>query len=88
VGICKVPYNPSIEDNFKDVTAADPVDPLRVRALVITLRGRTEMEDPAMTVVHPEHSIDLDGVPDNGLATVRVERTVVELRNFAITLCL
>jgi prepilin-type N-terminal cleavage/methylation domain-containing protein len=63
--------------------------PERIRAVAITLRGRTEMEDPAFMIpgyvgneaAQKNFGIDLDGMPDDGLAHVRVERTVVEFRN-------
>lgn len=70
---------------------ASPVDPVRLRGLVITLRGRVENEDPefkmqGFTNTDPflNFGVDLDGEPDSGLARVRVERTVVDLRNMAL----
>lgn len=70
---------------------ASPVDPVRLRGLVITLRGRVENEDPDFTIQAFNNAlpflnfgVDLDGQPTNGLARVRVERTVVDLRNMAL----
>ncbi len=70
--------------------------PLRLRALVFTLRGRTETEDPQFVMPgylpgDPDDpaknfGIDLDGTPENGLARVRVERTVIDVRNVAANL--
>jgi prepilin-type N-terminal cleavage/methylation domain-containing protein len=61
------------------------------RALVITLRARTRMEDPDFTIqaysVTPNAAknfgVDLDGNPGNGLARVGVERAVIQLRNLS-----
>lgn len=68
-----------------------PVDPVRLRSLVITLRGRVENEDPDFTIQGYQENqpfldfgVDLDGQPGNGLARVRVQRTVVDLRNMAL----
>jgi prepilin-type N-terminal cleavage/methylation domain-containing protein len=65
-------------------------DPQYTRAVIITLRARTEMEDPDFTInnyndTSPSRDIgiDLDQNPADGLAHVRTERTVVELRNLA-----
>jgi hypothetical protein len=69
------------------IDAANPIEATRLRALAVVLRGRTEMEDPALLVVNPDHSVDLDGNPANGMAHVRVERTMIQLRNMGITYC-
>jgi hypothetical protein len=55
------------------------------------LRGRTESEDPRFTLsgyndAQPflNFGVDLDNNPGNGLARVRVVRTVMDLRNMGI----
>jgi prepilin-type N-terminal cleavage/methylation domain-containing protein len=67
-------------------------DPVQARAAVITLRARTEMEDPDFTINNYAGSsqagnmgIDLDGIPEDGLAHVRTVQTVVEMRNLGAT---
>jgi len=88
------PWTPEISAP-KDVLSAADIDPLHLRALEITIRGRAETEDPDFVI--PEYDtdpaaldygFDLDGNPDNGLARVRVERTVVQLKNMAMSLTL
>jgi prepilin-type N-terminal cleavage/methylation domain-containing protein len=77
-----------------EVDSDDDVDPpADVRALMLTLRARTEVEDPRLNIndLDPaarNYGVDLDGDPGNGLARVRVEQTVVELRNMALNPCL
>jgi hypothetical protein len=65
-----------------------PADMARLRGIYITIRGRTQSEDPKFTLtgyngVLPflNHGADLDGFPGNGLARVRSIQTVVDLRN-------
>ncbi len=76
-----------------DIAAAADVDPLRIRAVEITIRGRTEDEDPDFILANYgtdpgalNFGFDLDGNPENGLAHVRVERTVVQLKNMGLNL--
>lgn len=64
----------------------------RARAIGITLRGRTATEDPHFTLDSTmpaaqakNFGFDLDGDPDNGLAHVRTEHTLIELRNMALS---
>lgn len=68
------------------VTSANPLDPFGTRAVLVTLRARTENEDPDFYIADDGNgilnfAIDLDGEPENGMAHVRVERTVIELKN-------
>ena len=63
-----------------NTTDANPLDPGRLRALVITLRARTPNEDPELSSTNREQAIDID-TSQQGMAAVRSERTVVELRN-------
>ncbi len=66
-------------------------NPVQARAAVITLRARTETEDSDFTIFNysvPGYQagnigIDLDVNPTNGLAHVRTERTVVEMKNLS-----
>lgn len=65
--------------------------PVRLRAVAITLRARTEAEDPdflidnyAANPVARNYGVDLNNNPADGLAHVRVERTVVELSNMSL----
>lgn len=67
------------------------VDWTRARAIRITLRGRTATEDPHFTLdaampaaTAKNFGFDLDGTPSNGLAHVRTEHTVIELRNMSL----
>jgi len=84
-----------VVDGVPDVVSdADDVNAVQARALVITIRARNEVEDPAFTLDNPaevganNHGVDLDGDPDNGLARVRMETTVVELRNLGLNPCI
>jgi prepilin-type N-terminal cleavage/methylation domain-containing protein len=88
--MCVQPWPQNIQDLPADLTAAFTLQQLlQARALVITLRGRTETEDPDFTLEDPaadaaiNYAIDLDGNPANGLAHVRIESRVVEMRNLA-----
>lgn len=85
--VCMGEYDFTVDSIPTPVAAGAPIDPLRLRALAIILRGRTEMEDPGLTVAHFDHSVDLDGNPANGMAHVRVERTMVQMPNMGINLC-
>ena len=85
--VCMTEFGFELEDESKAITAANSIDPVALRAAAVILRGRVETEDPALTVTHPDHSVDLDGNPANGLAHVRVERTMIQLRNMGITYC-
>jgi hypothetical protein len=86
------PWQPAI-----DMTA--PVDFLpggqlpnwnQARAIGISLRARTRGEDPNLFIsaypspVAREFGYDLDNNVGNGLAHVRVERTVIHLQNMAL----
>jgi prepilin-type N-terminal cleavage/methylation domain-containing protein len=94
--ICAEPWQPIVDDTPSEITVSP--DPVRTKAISITLRGRTEYEDPKFIIpnygdrgTEPrdpalDFGIDLDGDPTNGLAHVRVERTVVELRNLGLNL--
>ena len=73
------------------ITAA--VDPVQTRAVIVTIRGRTESEDPGFFIDGYDHppllgninqAIDLDNNPTNGLAMVIMERTVINLRNLSL----
>jgi prepilin-type N-terminal cleavage/methylation domain-containing protein len=90
------PYNPQVPrqpsfDQARRVEVAADLDPLNVYALVLTLRGRTEAEDPDFKlgaldtdlVPARNFAVDLDNNKDDGLARVRVERTVVEMRSLS-----
>jgi len=85
-------WQPDIGDDLGDIQELQTPVPLeRLRALVVTLRGRLEYEDPKFTIQgytdalpYLNFGVDLDGEPTNGLARVRVERTVVNLRNLAL----
>ena len=89
------PNNPSQPsfDQARRVEVSTDIDPLNVYALVLTLRGRTEAEDPDFKlgaldtdqVPARNFAVDLDDPPnkENGLARVRVERTVVEMRSLS-----
>ena len=66
---------------------------MKTRAVIVTIRGRTESEDPGFFIDGYEHppllgninqAIDLDNDPDNGLAMVIMERTVINLRNLSL----
>jgi hypothetical protein len=85
------PWTPDIDfDNPIDFPGGATVDWPKVRAVAIMLRARTEVEDANFTLVdYPSAAAknfgyDLDQNPDNGLAHVRVETTLVQLRNMAI----
>ena len=89
--ICATRTQPSLQ---APVVAA-AIDPTQARALIITLRGRTPAEDPDFTI--PDFAAtdgagnfgaDLDGTPANGLARVRVEHTVIDMRNLGLNLSL
>jgi hypothetical protein len=85
-------WQPDIGDDPGDIQPlASPVPLERIRAIIITLRGRLASEDPKFTIqgytsAPPflDFGVDLDGEPTNGLARVRVERTVIPLRNVAL----
>lgn len=85
--ICGKVYEPDVSQPTRAISA-QPIDPVRLRAVVIILRGRAETEDPGLTVYHPDHSVDLDGNPLNGMAPVRTQRTVVKMRNIGNSYCL
>ncbi len=85
--ICLPDFDFAVDAVPTPITAATPIQPASLRAIAVILRGRTEMEDPALTVAHPDHSVDLDGNPANGMAHVRAERTMIQLRNLGITYC-
>lgn len=84
------PWVPSIDfDNPVDFPGGPAVEWPKVRAVGIVLRARTEVEDANFVLqdypsaAAKNFGYDLDQNPDNGLAHVRVERTMVELRNMA-----
>lgn len=82
-------YEPDIEyKNLVQVTTAAQLSERSARAVVITIRGRTEGEDPDFFITGNaadvgNFAVDLDGQPENGMAHVRVERSVVQLPNLA-----
>lgn len=87
--------NPDWQPNVVGPTPLDwgnSPPPERLRALIVTLRARTEFEDPNFFIPNytPDQDIgvDLDGNPQNGLAHVRTERTVVLLPNLGLNLSL
>lgn len=67
---------------------------VKARAILVVLRGRTSSEDPQLFIstygTDPaqaqRYGIDLDSVPNDGLAHVREIRTMVELRNLGLDL--
>jgi prepilin-type N-terminal cleavage/methylation domain-containing protein len=92
--VCGKPKTPDIQppQSFIPNNGNVALDPVTVRAVVITLRARTMAEDPEFFIstypgtngVAKNIGIDLDGIPASGLAHVRVERTVIELRNLGL----
>jgi len=74
------------------LNAAGQLNPVRARAFVVTLRGRTLGEDPNYTLpglagdptTWMNFGVDLDNSLTNGLAYVRTERTVIQLRNLGL----
>jgi prepilin-type N-terminal cleavage/methylation domain-containing protein len=88
-GICQVPWQPDVT---APVALTGAVDPTRVRAMVVTLRGRTETEDPDFTVDATDTASGNFGYDINaaqaGLAYVRTESTMIELRNLGLNLSL
>ena len=89
-GICQPQWPPQI--NLTPANLVGPINPVTTRAVVITLSGRTETEDPNFTLPNPtaagaqDYGIDLDGDPTDGLAHVRIEHRVVEMRNLTYSL--
>lgn len=93
--LCSRPAQPALTPpvQFLPATGAVP-DSVRTRAMIVTLRGRTETEDPAFTIQdyagrgdRPQrYGINLDADPKNGLAYVREVRTVIQLRNLGLNL--
>jgi prepilin-type N-terminal cleavage/methylation domain-containing protein len=87
---CAKPWQPVI--SAPSLLAATP-NVLRARALRITIRGRSRDEDPNFVLTNyttdskaKNYGIDLDGTPQNGLAYVRVQRTVVQLQNLGLNI--
>jgi prepilin-type N-terminal cleavage/methylation domain-containing protein len=85
--VCMSEFGFTVDPDPTPIAAGTPIDPVALRAAAVILRGRVETEDPALTVAHPDHSVDLDGNPANGMAHVRVERTMIQLRNTGLTYC-
>lgn len=85
--VCMTEFDFTVDADPTPIAAGTPIDPAALRAVAVILRGRVETEDPALTVLHHDHSVDLDGNPANGLAHVRVERTMIQLRNMGLTYC-
>jgi prepilin-type N-terminal cleavage/methylation domain-containing protein len=89
-GICQPAWPPQI--NLTPANLVGPINSITTRAVVITLSGRTETEDPNFTLATPtatgaqDYGIDLDGDPTDGLAHVRIEHRVVEMRNLNYSL--
>ena len=88
-GICQVPWQPLVT---APVALTGAVDPTQVRAMVVTLRGRTVAEDPDFTVdatdaASGNFGYDIDST-QAGLAYVRTESTIIELRNLGLNLSL
>jgi len=88
--MCTQALEPSLQAPA-DITAA--VNPVQTRAVIITMRGRTESEEPGFFIAgyqdppdphNINQAIDLDGDSSNGLAMVVMERTVVNLRNLSL----
>jgi prepilin-type N-terminal cleavage/methylation domain-containing protein len=77
---------------FPQADELAPGQLMRMRALIVTIRGRMPTEDPGFVLgnyaAEPEvaknFGYDLDGDPSNGLARVRVERTMIDLRNISL----
>jgi prepilin-type N-terminal cleavage/methylation domain-containing protein len=88
-GICQVPWQPSIS---APVALDGSVDPTKVRAMVVTLRGRTPVEDPDFTLDKTDSGsgnfgYDVD-TAQAGMAYVRTESTIIEMRNLGLNLSL
>jgi prepilin-type N-terminal cleavage/methylation domain-containing protein len=93
--ICSLATAPALSapTTFLPNTGAAP-NPIQARAMIVTLRGRTETEDPVYTInnyaARPDrpqrYGVNLDGDPQNGLAHVREVRTVIQLRNLGLNL--
>ncbi len=70
-------------------TAAN-MNPVRARAILVTLRARTVTEDPKFFIQGygandaQNFGFDLDGDPSNGLARVRTESTLIQLKNLVV----
>lgn len=70
-------------------TAAN-MSPVRARAILVTLRGRTATEDPNFRIQGygandaQNFGFDLDGDTTNGLARVRTESTLIQLKNLVV----
>ncbi|MBN2493542.1 MAG: prepilin-type N-terminal cleavage/methylation domain-containing protein [Deltaproteobacteria bacterium] len=85
VQICTTMKSPNWQPP-KDIELADMT---KVRAIVVSLRARTELEDPDYGVAdyngnQPavfDYALNLDTDPGNGLAYVRTERAVVMMQN-------
>jgi hypothetical protein len=89
------PWLPGVDLDVRRnlLPACDVVNWSQARAIAVTLRARTESEDAGFFI--PEYPLDtaarnfgmdLDGDHENGLAHVRVEQSVVLLRNMSLAL--
>ena len=82
----------AVQPNLLAAASMTTVDPVTARAVIVTMRGRTETEDPGFFIDNYagqvpaiyDKAIDLDGDSGNGLAMVATERTVVNLRNLSL----
>jgi len=88
---CAKPWQPAI--SVPPISLAGPIDAMRARALRITIRGRSQSEDPDFVLTNYttdskalNYGFDLDGTPENGLALVRTQRTVVQLQNLGLNI--
>ncbi len=70
----------------------EAIDWMQVRAINVTMRVRTDSEDPNFVISDytsnptqaKNYGYDLDGVPENGLAHVRVAHMLIQLRNISL----
>lgn len=80
-GLCHTSrWVPVVELDPVSIDGTNPATPAQIRAVAITLRGRTASEDPEFVNSDPSLAVDVD-TGQQGMAIVRTERTVVELRN-------
>jgi prepilin-type N-terminal cleavage/methylation domain-containing protein len=95
--LCGLPWTPNLPADSSDPEFFVPIDTvvnnnpqhlLFARAFRVTLRGRTPAEDPRffMNPLDVNYAVDLDTNPNNGLAHVRIHRSIVYLTNMALNL--
>jgi len=82
----------TLDPNSQAPQAANAANmvPTVARAVVVTLRGRTATEDPGFRLPGygandtRNFGFDLDGDPATGLARVRTESTMIQLKNLVV----